>query len=137
MNHETKIRWGWLKFMYAYTLIGAGGFGLGILFLPRLTLSTFGFPQQDPIIFGTYGSVLVAFGILSIFGLRSPLKFVPVLMMQLLYKFIWLLSILFPLLIKNQVPGYAFMLVLIFISYILGDLIAIPFSFVFTGQEGK
>ena len=35
MNHETKIRWGWLKFMYTYTLIGAGNFGLGILF-PRI-----------------------------------------------------------------------------------------------------
>lgn len=32
-NQNINIRWGWLKIMYWYTIIGAGGFGLGIIVL--------------------------------------------------------------------------------------------------------
>lgn len=45
-------------------------------------------PKQDPIVFGIVGGVYVAFGILSILGLRSPLKFMPVLLLRLFYKVI-------------------------------------------------
>lgn len=27
MSQELKVRWGWLKGMYIYTIIGAGGLG--------------------------------------------------------------------------------------------------------------
>ena len=27
MSKEPQIRWGWLKFMYVYTIVTAGGFG--------------------------------------------------------------------------------------------------------------
>ena len=120
--------------MYIYTVIGAGGFGLGMVFFPDTVQSTFNIPEGDTIICGAYGSVLTTFGILSCFGLRSPLKFIPVLMMQLVYKLLWFVAIILPLLIKNQFPGHAFLLVLIFTTYIIGDLIAIPFSYVFSRQ---
>ena len=29
MSTNTKIRWGWIKGMYIYTIIVAGGFGFG------------------------------------------------------------------------------------------------------------
>jgi hypothetical protein len=32
MHSETNIRWGWLKAMYLYTIIGAGGFGMGNIY---------------------------------------------------------------------------------------------------------
>ena len=131
MEGNMHIRWGWLKFMYIYTLVGAGGFGLGMIVMPGAIQSTFRFPNQDPVIFGAYGSLLVAFGILSIFGLRSPLRFVPVLTLQLCYKLIWFIGVIVPLLRTGQFPPYALTLVLIFATYILGDLIAIPFSYVF------
>ena len=41
MNIEVKVRWGWLKAMYIYTLIGAGGFGLAILLIPHVIQTTF------------------------------------------------------------------------------------------------
>lgn len=84
MSNETNIRWGWLKGLYIYTIIGAGGFGLGIIFMPSVVESLFGFPHQDRIIsFGVTGSVYISFALLSILGLRSPLKFAPVLLLQL------------------------------------------------------
>lgn len=35
------IRWAWLKGMYIYTIVGAGGFGLGIIFIPGFMRSFF------------------------------------------------------------------------------------------------
>jgi hypothetical protein len=132
MIEGLNVRWGWLKFMYIYTLVGAGGFGLGIILFPSVIQSAFGFPGQDPIVFGISGSVYAAFGLISILGLRSPLKYVPLLLLQLCYKSIWLIGVILPFLFSGRLPVYAATLLLIFATYIIGDLIAIPFSYVFS-----
>jgi hypothetical protein len=131
---EGAVRWGWLKFMYLYTIAGAGLCGLGMLFAPRLMQSMFGLPTQDPVVFGIVGSVYVTFGILSILGFRSPLKFTPVLLLQLFYKSIWLVCVMLPLFIAGAPGQYAILLAVIFATYIVGDLIAIPFRYVFGKQ---
>ena len=132
-----KVRWTWLKIMYAYTLIGAGGFGIGMLLMPGLMIKMMGFPAQDPITFGIAGSVFLAFALVSVLGLRSPLKFVPVLLLSLSYKLIWFIAVVVPLLISQQFPGYASLLAVIFMTYIVGDLIAIPFPIVFAQATGN
>jgi len=138
MSKNTKIRWGWLKGMYIYTIVGAGGFGLGIIIMPNVMESMFGWPNQDiAISFGVTGSVYVSFALLSILGLRSPLKFTPVLLLQLGYKVVWFIGIILPLLAAGKFPSYAILHVLIFASYIIGDLIAIPFSYVFAKQSDQ
>ena len=86
MSQERNVRLGLLKFVYLYTIIGAGGFGVLMILAPTVVVSLFNMPEQDPYIYGIAGSVWTAFGILSIFGLRSPLKFLPVLMMQFCYR---------------------------------------------------
>ena len=122
-----KIRYGWLRFMYAYTIVGAGTMGLAIIFNRRLVESMLGFPREDPIVFGINGSVYVAFAALSVLGLRSPLRFAPVLMLQLLYKVVWLIGVILPLLVAGRLPTYGMILTAIFVTYVVGDLIAIPF----------
>lgn len=57
MTQDDTIRWGWLKEMYIYTIFGAGGFGLGIILMPKVMISIFSWPSQDPIVFGITGSV--------------------------------------------------------------------------------
>ncbi len=142
MFKELKVRWGWLKGMYIYTIVGAGGFGLAIIFAPNGLRTIFDMagmpaPIQDPFFFGLNGSVYTAFALLSIFGLRSPLKFAPVLLLQLSYKTIWLIGVVLPVLLTGKVPAYALLVVVIFITYIIGDLIAIPFSYVFGKQSDQ
>ncbi len=134
MSKEINVRWGWLKGMYIYTIIGSGGFGLGVLVIPNVMESVFQWPSQDPIVLGVTGSVNLAFAILSIVGLRSPLKFVPVLLLQLCYKVVWFVGVVLPLLVAGEFPTYAIPHVVIFATYIIGDLIAIPFSYVFAKQ---
>lgn len=128
---NSGIRWGWLKFMYFYTVVSAGLLGLGIVLAPDSVISMMGWPSQDPIVFGVFGSVYVAFGLMSILGLRSPLKFVPVLLLQLTYKTVWFLGVALPLVMKGQFPTHGYIFAAIFLTYLIGDLIAIPFSYVF------
>ncbi|MBU0464109.1 MAG: hypothetical protein KKE12_10935 [Proteobacteria bacterium] len=42
MPKKNKIHFGRIKFMYLYTIIGAGGFGLGIVLIPNVMKSLFG-----------------------------------------------------------------------------------------------
>jgi hypothetical protein len=137
MSKELKVRWGWLKGMYIYTIIGAGGFGLGIIFMPDVLRSMFGWPSQDPVVLGIIGSVYFSFGLLSILGLRSPLKFSPILLLQLSYKVVWFIGVLLPILFAGKFQTYAVMYVVIFASYIIGDLIAIPFQYVFASESDQ
>lgn len=130
-----NIHVGRLKFMYLYTVIGAGGFGLGTILMPDLVSSLFQMPAQDPVTFGITGGVYLAFGILSVLGLKSPLKFSPILLLQLLYKVIWLFGVILPLLLKGQLPSHGFLIAGIFLTYIIGDLICIPFKHVFSGDD--
>jgi hypothetical protein len=137
MSQDNKVRWGWLKGMYIYTIVGAGGFGLGIITMPDAIRTIFGWPGQDPIVLGITGSVYLSFALLSILGLRSPLKFSPVLLLQLSYKLVWFIGVILPIVMTAKFPSYAILQVVIFATYIIGDLIAIPFSYVFAKQADR
>jgi hypothetical protein len=117
--------------MYVYTVISAGLLGLGVVLTPDFMISTMGWPLQDPIIFGVFGSLYVAFGLLSILGLRAPLKFSPVLLLQLSYKIIWFAGVALPLVMKGQFPAHGYIFAGIFLTFVIGDLIAIPFGYIF------
>ena len=135
MDKDIDVRWKWLKGMYILTIIHAGGSGLGMILMPGFIRSLFGWPNQDPIVFGILGSVWVACGLLSILGLRSPLKFSPLLLLQLTYKVVWFIGVILPLLIAGEFPVYAMGYVFFFIVYIVGDLTAIPFPYVFAKES--
>jgi hypothetical protein len=135
MSKDMNIRWSWIKGMYIYTIIVAGLFGLGIIVIPETIKSSFTWPVEEPVAFGIIGSVYLAFGLLSVLGLRSPLKFVPVLLLQLFYKSIWFIGVVLPLLVTSHFPSYAIPTVIIFATFIIGDLIAIPFSHVFAKES--
>jgi hypothetical protein len=137
MSNDIKIRWGWLKLMYIYTIVGAGGFGLAIIVVPDLIRSLFSMPAGDPITFGISGSFYLACTLVAILGLRDPLKFVPILVIELCYKVLWFIGVVLPFLITGRFPSYAIPIAIIFATYIIGNLIAIPFSYVFTKQANR
>jgi hypothetical protein len=51
------------------------------------------------------------------------------------YKLIWFIGVVFPLIVSGTFPLYAILHVIIMGSYIIGDLIAIPFPYVFSRTE--
>jgi hypothetical protein len=137
MSTETKgikVRYNWLKFMYVYTIVVAGSIGLGCLVAPSM-LNLLGFPAQEPVWAGVGYSVLFAFAIVSILGLRAPLRFSPVLLLSLTYKVTWFIAILVPLLIAGRLPSYAMSTGILFATFVVGDLIAIPFRYLFAKRQ--
>lgn len=135
MDQDRKIRMGWIKLMYWYTILGAGLSGVGMIFAPGLSQRMLGLGEQDPIFFGIAASIWLAFGVMSIFGLKAPLKFLPVLCMQLLYKSVWVIGVIVPLVVTGRLPEYAGLIIVIMVSYIIGDLIAIPFHYVLADEK--
>lgn len=136
MNNELKIRWGWLRAMYIYTIVTAGGFGLAMLAFPGLLHSLFGFPVDDPTSLKLYGSIILGAGLVAIPALRFPLKFAALLVLQLVYKPIWIVVGALPFFLKGQFPLSVVMIAIIFLGYIIGDLIAIPWAYLFSKREG-
>ena len=134
MEDQIKIRYGWLKGMYIYTILGAGLSGLGMILMPKIYVSSMNLPILEPINFGILGSVYLAFGLISILGLRSPLKFVPILLVEITYKMIWFIGVILPLILKGQFPQYAIINTIIFATFIIGNAIAIPFKYLFIKQ---
>jgi len=132
MKNDASVRRGWLKAMYVLTFIFGGGFGFAALFVPAVVRSQFRFPAQDPASLGLYGSFALASGLVAILALGSPLKFVPLLFVQLIYKPIWLIVVAIPLFLKGQFPFYIVVNSVIFLIFIIGDIIAIPFSYLFS-----
>jgi hypothetical protein len=117
--------------MYILTVIVAGGFGLGMLLAPAQVQSALGMPAQDPVTFGLNGSILLAFGLAAIGGLRAPLKYCPILLAELAYKLIWFLAVVIPLVAQGRFPASAVVQAAIFVAFVVGDLVAIPFRYVF------
>jgi hypothetical protein len=120
--------------MYVYTILGSGLFGAMCLVAPDLAITMFRSPEQEPIVMGVASSVYVAFAALSVLGLRAPLKFAPILALQLCYKVIWLLFIALPHAVRGDLPLHGWVFVGIFASYVVGDLVAIPFRYVFAAS---
>ena len=52
-------------------------------------------------------------------------------LLQLTYKVVWFIGVVLPVLIAGRFPTYALVHVVIFATYVIGDLIAIHFSYVF------
>ncbi len=135
MNGEPKVRWGWLRAMYIYTIVTAGGIGLAMLASPGLLQSLLGFPAQPSATLNLYGSIVFGAGLAAIPALRFPLRFVPLLLLQVIYKPIWIVLGALPFFLKGQFPLYIVAITVVFLVYIVGDLIAIPWSYLFSKSE--
>lgn len=65
----------------------------------------------------------LAFGLLSILGLRAPLKFVPILLLQMVYKLVWYAGVILPLLLVGNLPEDALQIVTFWSTVVISDLV--------------
>jgi len=120
-----------LRFMYVYTIITAGILGLGFLVAPSTMLSALVMPPEEQYLAGIAYSVWFAFGILSALGLRSPVKFAPLLLLQLTYKLTWFAAIIIPHAVTGQLPTFAITMSALYVTIVIGDIAAIPWRYIF------
>lgn len=127
------LRLNWLKGMYLANVLVALPLGLASLLAPEAVQGWMGIPTFDPIHFGiASGAIPFAFGIAGVMGLRFPVSLYPVLALQALYKSAFLLAVAVPLLVRGQFPEFAVPLCIIYLLFIVGNVIAVPFSHLFS-----
>ncbi len=124
-NIDLKLK---LKIMYYITIFGAGSFGFMMLISPSFVIALFSQPAQDLYIYGVAAAVWAAFGLIAILGLRDPIKYMPILLFQFVYKLIWVFGVFLPNLIVNGVRFDTITLLLIFLLFIVGDFLTLPFK---------
>jgi hypothetical protein len=79
---------------------------------------------------GVAVSFWAALSALSVLGIRYPLQMLPLLIMQLFYKSVWLLAVGLPLRSAGQLDPVAGDLFNVFAGGIVVDLIVIPWAYV-------
>lgn len=119
-----------MKFQYLLTSVIATILGIAILFFPDFTIRLFSMKPQDQLVYGISGSVYLAFGLLSIPGFRAPVAWLPILILQFMYKIIWFVFVIGQSIVTGRfdfissiwlIAGYA--------VFIAGDIWAIPFRY--------
>ena len=92
-----------LKLIYVANIIVAGWISITSIFFPkRAALTVFQNAYQPTEVIRLVGCLWLAIAILSILGLWRPLTFSPVLLLQLIYKGMFLLVVALPALRNNQ-----------------------------------
>ncbi len=99
--------------------------GLAIFRLPEI-LQTENLSRMDSVVF----SVLSAMALLAVLGIRYPIKMLPLLFFEFVWKFIWVLAFGLPLLLSGQLdPGMTESLINSLIGVVLVPLV-LPWGYV-------
>jgi hypothetical protein len=100
MSEVSTFRLYLLRAMYVFMVVGLAIFKLGPAILHPENLS----PQDSVIV-----SVLGGFALLAVVGIRYPLKMLPLLFFEFVWKAIWVLALGLPLLLSGQLdPNVSF-----------------------------
>lgn len=92
-----------LKLIYIANIIVAGWISITSIFNPKHSaVSVFQNAYQPTEVIRLVGCLWLAIAILSILGLRQPLIFSPILLVQLIYKGTWLLVVALPAIRQNH-----------------------------------
>lgn len=132
MAGKSNIRLNWMRFMYVYNLVGAGVVGFIILLAPNFAARyVFSGTVEPNIAMNILGSIWLAVGVLSIFGLFYPLQFSPMFLVQLIYKSVWLLTIALPAVLAGNTRSIPLLMTILFIFWVVGLPFAIPLGYLF------
>ena len=92
-----------LKIIYIANIIVAGWISISSLFFPKTAATTvFQNAYQPTEVIRLVGCLWLAIAVLSVLGLWKPISFSPILLVQLIYKGMWLLVVVLPALKNNQ-----------------------------------
>lgn len=72
-----------------------------------------------------------AYPVLSIFGLIHPLRWLPIVMFEILYKIIWLVVVAYPLWSANQLAGSSAEEMTNVFKWVLLPIVAVPWGYAF------
>lgn len=134
-----KINLFWIRLLYGCTAFLGITVGSTMLIAPDFSRKVvgipFSLPIQDPIMYGAVAGIWTTVGILCVFGLRAPLRFLPLFTLQLIYKSFWFLFVFFPLFFAGEFPDYGWASVVGNLLWMILDIKAIPWRYLFAKDE--
>ena len=126
-----------LKLQYWHTALVTIPLGLSIILFPKqATKAMKGLKEQDQTVFGICGAVWLAFGLLATRGIRDPLKWSPLLVLQFTYKVIWFTAVLGLMAARGEFElesAKGFMLG--FAPFVAADIVAVPWKYLLGRSE--
>lgn len=136
---QKDIPFFWMRLLYSLTAFMGISTGLIILLAPqRFARNIIGIPYvlpiQDRVVFGLVGGFWFSMGVMALLGLRAPLRFLPIFLVQLVYKTSWYLFVFFPLIIAGEFPAHGWATAVINALWITMDLKAIPFAYLLSAD---
>lgn len=120
-----------LRLMYIANVLVAGWIGISSLFLPKTAVSTVftnAYPYSDYI--RLIGALWLSIAVLSVLGIWKPITFSPVLVLQLIYKSMWLLVVALPAILKHE--SYPKAMAAFFLVWVLLLPFIIPWKALFS-----
>ncbi|WP_100914853.1 hypothetical protein [Pseudoalteromonas spongiae] len=123
MDEVGKVRIYLLRAMYAFI-----AFGLGVTTLPDIVSGSGQPADSDTVI----NAILMGFCLLSLLGVKYPLKMLPVLLLELVWKVFWLLVYALPMYLNNSLDEYAQELVLACAMGVILTPLVLPWGYLIT-----
>jgi hypothetical protein len=118
-----------LKILYGAAVMGAGLVGFITVFAPRVA-SKYIFAGDIQV--DTYtrilGSLWLAIGAIAILGIIAPVTFIPILLMQLIYKSVWLIFIAYPAIILGKRETGLLFFTALFTIWVIALVALTPFN---------
>lgn len=124
LNEVSVARLYVLRALYLLVVIGLGVTLMPYVFFPKKPMETWEFFH------GVQTCMMVAFWLLCMLGIRYPLQLLPVLMWELLWKTIWLLTVPLPLWLNGTLDDKLLPNVFAIGAVVL-VYIAMPWSYVY------
>lgn len=123
-----------MRMIYLANVIVAGWIGVSSIFFPTYAARTiFSNTYSVSPVMQLTGALWLSIALLSIAGLFSPITFSPVLLIQLIYKFCWLLFVCAPA-IQNNKP-YPTGMAMFFVVWVLTLPFVIPWKYLFNDHN--
>jgi hypothetical protein len=117
-----------LRAIYIANIIVAGTVGWMSLFAPsRAAMIVFGGTTEPNIPMRIVGSFWLTIALLSVAGLFSPVRFSIVLLLQLIYKNLWLLAIAVPAILAGKTDSIPIGMAIFFLIWAIVLPFVIPF----------
>jgi hypothetical protein len=121
MSEVSAVRMYALRLVYLLNFVGLGAMVWPAVLTPAKPLG---------LLEGVAFSFWAAFSTLTGLGLRYPLQMLPLLLLQLLYKLVWLFAVALPLWSAGQWDARATGMTKNFVIPVVVDVLVIPWSYV-------
>jgi hypothetical protein len=125
-----------LQAVYLVLVIYVGVFAIWLLFDPKSALSFTGFPSSGipypaSLVAGVAYSQWLTIALLSILGLRSPIKYSPVLLFVMTYKTVWMLALALPKAISGNLISWGQTTAIEWLVIVVVVALIMPWKYIF------